>query len=316
MDWSKKRVLVTGGAGFLGAHVVEALRGRGCGEIFVARVEEYDLTREENVERLYRDARPQVVIHLAGLVGGIMANKLRPADFFWQNLTMGSYVLHHAWRSGGVEKFVAAAAGCGYPEHAPIPLREESFWDGFPQHVSAPYSIAKKLLHIQSMAYRAQHGFKSIVVLPGNLYGPHDNFSLEDAHVVPALVRKFVTAADDGLPEVTVWGSGKPTRDFIYARDVADGMLLALERHDDSTILNLSSGVETSISELCELCARLCGFKGKVVWDTSRPDGQLRRWFDIGRARREIGYEPRHSLERGLQLTIDWFRANRKTARL
>jgi GDP-L-fucose synthase len=307
-------VLITGGAGFLGTHVIEALRDAGCREIFIAKIEEYDLTREENAERLFRDARPEIVIHLAGLVGGILANKNRPADFFWQNLTMGSYMLHHAWKNGAA-KFVAAAAGCGYPEHAPIPLREESFWDGFPQKVSAPYSIAKKLLHVQSMAYREQHGFKSIVVLPGNLYGPHDNFSLEDAHVVPALVRKFVSAADDGLPEVTVWGSGKPTRDFVYARDVADGMLLALERYDDSAIVNLSSGVETSIRDLAELTAKLAGFRGKIVWDASRPDGQLRRWFDISRARREIGYEPRFGIEEGLRRTVDWYRANRATAR-
>ena len=314
MDWSRRRVLITGGAGFLGTHVIEALRDAGCREIFIAKIEEYDLTREENAERLFRDARPEIVIHLAGLVGGILANKNRPADFFWQNLTMGSYMLHHSSKNG-VAKFVAAAAGCGYPEHAPIPLREDSFWDGFPQKVSAPYSIAKKLLHIQSMAYREQHGFKSIVVLPGNLYGPHDNFSLEDAHVVPALVRKFVSAADDGLPEVTVWGSGKPTRDFVYARDVADGMLLALERYDDSAIVNLSSGVETSIRDLAELTAKLAGFSGKIVWDASRPDGQLRRWFDISRARREIGYEPRFGIEEGLRRTVDWYRANRATAR-
>jgi GDP-L-fucose synthase len=314
MDWSRKRVLVTGGMGFLGTHVVEALKDAGCRELNVVRVEEYDLTREENVERLFRDARPEIVIHLAGLVGGILANKLRPADFFWQNLTMGSYMLHHSWKNK-VEKFVAAAAGCGYPEQAPIPLREESFWDGFPQKYSAPYSIAKKLLHVQSMAYREQHGFRSIVVLPGNLYGPHDNFSLEDAHVVPALVRKFVCAADDHLPEVVVWGSGKPTRDFVYARDVADGMLHALERYDDSAIVNLSSGVETTIRDLADQTARLAGFQGKIVWDASRPDGQLRRWFDISRARKEIGYAPRFSLEQGLKLTVDWYRANRATAR-
>jgi GDP-L-fucose synthase len=314
MDWSRKRVLITGGMGFLGTHVIEALKDAGCREINVVRIEEYDLTREENVERLFRDSHPEIVIHLAGLVGGILANKNRPADFFWQNLTMGSYMLHHSWKNK-VEKFVAAAAGCGYPEQAPIPLREESFWDGFPQKYSAPYSIAKKLLHIQSMAYREQHGFRSIVVLPGNLYGPHDNFSLEDAHVVPALVRKFVSAADDGLPEVVVWGSGKPTRDFVYARDVADGMLRALERYDDSAIVNLSSGVETSIRDLAEQTARFAGFKGKIVWDASRPDGQLRRWFDISRARKEIGYAPHFSLEQGLKLTVDWYRANRATAR-
>ena len=314
MIGSEKRVLVTGGTGFLGSHVVEALRDAGCKNIIIPRRAEYDLVQPEAVERLFQNTQPEIVIHLAGLVGGILANKLRPAEFFWQNLMMGSYMLHHAWKNG-VQKFVAAGAGCGYPEHAPIPLQEEAFWDGFPQRVSAPYSLAKKLLHVQSMAYRDQYGFKSIIVLPGNLYGPYDNYHLEDAHVVPALVRKFVCAADDGLDAVTAWGTGRPTRDFVYARDVADGILLALERYDDSAILNLSSGVETSIKQLTERIAALSGFHGRIIWDTSHPDGQLRRWFDISRAQREIGFAPKFSLDQGLKLTIDWYRANRERAR-
>lgn len=313
--WASQRVVVTGGAGFIGSHVVEALQQAGCDDVFVVRSKEYDLTDGDRVVRLLETTRPDIVMHLAGLVGGIGANKARPADFFYHNLMMGTLVLHHAWRLG-VGKLVAAGAGCGYPEHAPMPLREDSFWDGLPQQESAPYSLAKRLLHIQAIAYHRQHGFPTIIAIPGNVYGPHDNFDLEASHVVPALVRKFVDAVDSGADEVVAWGSGRPTRDFVYAGDVAQGVLRAAERYATPELVNMSSGIETSIRELVETLAGIVGFRGRIVWDTSRPDGQLRRCFDISKARADLGFEPQTSLRTGLERTVKWYRANRALARL
>lgn len=313
--WRDKRVVVTGGAGFIGSHVVEALKEEGCWDVIIVRSRDYDLTKEQNVIRLFEDNHPEVVLHLAGLVGGILANKERPADFFYQNITMGTFVLHYAWRYG-VEKVVSAAAGCGYPEYAPMPLKEESFWDGFPQEASFPYSLAKRMLHIQSLAYYQQRGFMSVVAIPGNVYGPYDNFDLNASHVVPALVRKFVDAVERGDNGVVVWGSGEPTRDFVYAGDVARGMLLAGEKCNEPELLNISSGVETKIKELVELISELAGFQGKIVWDTSRPDGQLRRCFDISKARSKLGFEPQVDLHEGLQRTIAWYKENKAVARL
>lgn len=308
--WDRQRALVTGGVGFIGSNVVEALKEAGCRDITVVRSRDYDLTRESDAARVMEDTRPDIVIHLAGLVGGILANKERPAEFFYQNLTMGTFTIHYAWKYG-VKKLVAAGAGCGYPEHAPMPLKESSFWDGFPQAESAPYSLAKRLLHIQSEAYYKQHGFVSVVTIPGNVYGLYDNFDLYQAHVIPALVRKFVEATEEGKSEVTVWGTGKPSRDFVYAGDVARGILLAAERCDTPGLINLSSGVENSIREVVDMLVEITGFKGKVVWDTSRPDGQLRRWFDTTKARERLGFEAQVSLKEGLRRTVEWFKANR-----
>jgi GDP-L-fucose synthase len=313
--WSDKRVMVTGGAGFIGSHVVEALREAQCGEIFVVRSREFDLTKEDRVVQLLGDVRPDIVLHLAGLVGGIGVNKARPAEFFYQNLTMGTFMLHHSWRLG-VRKFVAAGAGCGYPEHAPMPLKEESFWEGLPQKESAPYSLAKRLLHIQAGAYFKQHGFPSAITIPGNVYGPYDNYDLEASHVVPALIRKFFEATERGANQVVVWGTGRPTRDFVYAGDVARGILLAAGKYETPELVNISSGVETSIRELVELMTQLTGFRGRVVWDASRPDGQLRRCFDISKARADLGFEPQVTLREGLQRTVAWYQENRALARL
>ncbi len=313
--WSGKRVLVTGGAGFLGSHVVEALERRDCAEIVVARSRDYDLTENDNAARLLADARPQVVIHLAGLVGGILANNERPADFFYQNLTMGTFMLDQSYRFG-VEKFVAAGAGCGYPEDIPLPQKETDFWNGFPQEESAPYSLAKRLLHIQSIAYYRQHGFVSVIAIPGNIYGPHDNFDLNASHVIPALVRKFVEAVDGGGEAVEVWGTGAPTRDFVYAGDVAEGMLLAAERYDRPELVNLSSGEETSIRTVVETLTEITGFGGRIEWITTRPNGQLRRCFDISKARRDLGFRASTGLRQGLARTVDWYREHRAVARL
>ena len=312
--WSDKRVVVTGGAGFIGSHVVEALKAEGC-EPFVVRSHDYDLTRENDVALLYEDRRPEVVFHLAGLVGGIAANKERPAEFFYQNLMMGTFMLHLGHRLG-VNKFVAAGAGCGYPQDAPMPLKEASFWDGLPQPESAPYSLAKRLLHIQSQAYYQEYGFNSIICIPGNVYGPNDNFDLRASHVVPALVRKFVDAVGSGHSEVVVWGSGRPTRDFVYAGDVARGMLLAAERYGGAELINISSGVETRVREVVETLAQVTGFKGRIVWDESQPEGQHRRVFDVTKARRDLGFRAEMGLRQGLEATVAWYQENRAAARL
>jgi GDP-L-fucose synthase len=312
--WAERRVVVTGGGGFLGSHVINALRDAGCGDVFAVRSREYDLTHEDAAAQLFADHPADVVMHLAGYVGGIGANKAYPADFFYRNLMMGTLVIDQAWRAGA-EKVVAAGAGCGYPEEAPLPIKEEDFWQGFPQTLSAPYSLANRMLHVQSMAYWRQHGFPVVVAIPGNIYGPYDNFDLEAAHVIPALVRKFVEAADDGHASVTVWGSGTPTRDFVYAGDVARGMLLAAERCDEPALFNLSTGDETSIRGVVERLTALTGFAGKVEWDTERPDGQARRVFDVSKADKDLGFQASTTLGDGLKLTVDWYRANRSVAR-
>lgn len=313
--WADKRVVVTGGAGFLGSHLVAQLRKADCKNLFVVRSRDYDLTKEDQIARLFREHPADVVIHLAGLVGGIAANKTLPADFFYQNLMMGVLALHYSWKTGA-QKFVCAGAGCGYPERAPIPLKEENFWEGFPQKESAAYSLAKRMLHVQSVAYWQQHKFPAVVTIPGNIYGPHDNFDLENAHVIPALVRKFVEATEEGgRGTVEVWGSGKPTRDFVYAGDVADGILRAGESYKSSALVNLSSGTESSIREVVDTLAEITGFRGQIAWNQSRPDGQSRRLFDISKAERELGFRARTTLLDGLRLTVDWYRAHREQAR-
>jgi len=313
--WLDKRITVTGGGGFLGTHVAAKLREAGGQRVFVVRSQEYDLTKEDHVARLFHQHPSDLVIHLAGLVGGIGANKAHPADYFYRNLMMGVLTLHYAWNSGA-QRVVCAGAGCGYPEHVPMPLKEENFWDGFPQKESAPYSLAKRMLHVQSLAYWEQHRFPAIVTIPGNIYGPHDNFDLENAHVIPALVRKFVEATDgSGRETIEVWGSGKPTRDFVYAGDVAKGILRAAETYDRPALVNLSSGRESSICEVVNALAEITGFRGQIVWNQSRPDGQSRRLFDVSKAERELGFLAHTTLLAGLRLTVDWYRAYRDQAR-
>lgn len=313
--WSEKKVIVTGGGGFLGTHVVNGLANRDCADVIVVRSRDYDLTKEDAVARLFERTQPEVVFHLAGLVGGILPNKERPAEFFYTNLMIGTLMLHYSWKSR-VSKFVAAGAGCGYPAKAPIPIKEEYFWEGFPQPESAPYSLAKRLLHVQSMAYRQQYGFNSIICIPGNIYGEFDNFNLLDAHVIPALVRKFVEAVEYHQPSVELWGTGAPTRDFVYAGDVAEGMIRATEVYDRSEIVNLSSGVETSIREIAELLRDITRFSGEIVWNASRPDGQPRRCFDVSKAKREIGFQARCNIRTGLERTVHWYRENMNSPEL
>jgi GDP-L-fucose synthase len=302
-----KKILVTGGSGFLGHHVLAALRQQGCREIFVAKSQDFDLTTEDGVKRLFANYRPEIVIHLAGLVGGILPNKERPAEFFYKNLMMGTLLLHYSWQAG-IKKFLAAGAGCGYPEQAPIPLKEDVFWDGLPQKESAAYSLAKRLLSVQSLAYYQQYDFVSIIGIPGNIYGPWDNFNLINAHVIPALVRKFVEAKENNAATVEIWGTGRPSRDFVYAGDVAEGMLKALEIYERSELVNLSSGVETSIGEVVNLLRDITGFSGEITWNTQRPDGQLRRCFDVSKARNDLGFEAKTDIRQGLEKTVDWYR--------
>ena len=308
--WQNRRVCVTGGAGFLGSFVTEKLRQRGANEIFIPRYPEYDLVQPQDVERLLDDARPDVIIHLAAHVGGIGANRLHPAEFFYDNLMMGVQLMHQAWKRG-VEKFVAIGTVCAYPKYTPVPFREDDLWNGYPEETNAPYGLAKKMLLVQAQAYRQQYGFNAIFLLPVNLYGPRDNFDLESSHVIPALIRKCIEAQESGQETVEVWGDGSPTREFLYVEDAAEGILLATERYNGADPVNLGSGFEISIRDLAELIRRLTGFEGKLVWDTSKPNGQPRRALDISRAERYFGFRAKTDFEEGLRRTIEWYRQNR-----
>ena len=310
--WGDKRVAVTGGAGFLGSFVVEALRERGCAAPFVPRSREYDLRREANIARMLDAARPDVIIHLAAVVGGIGANRANPGRFFYDNLIMGAQLMESA-RQAGVAKFVAIGTVCSYPKFAPVPFREEDLWTGYPEETNAPYGLAKKMLLVQSQAYREQYGFNSIFLLPVNLYGPGDNFDPSSSHVIPALIRKCVEAVQTGAPEVVVWGTGRATREFLYVADAAEAIVLAAERYDDSAPVNLGTGSEISINDLVSLIARQTGFTGRIVWDASKPDGQPRRMLDTDRAAKYFGFVAKTAFEEGLAKTIDWYRRSRPT---
>ncbi len=305
--WENKRVAVTGGAGFLGSYLVAQLRRGGCREVFVPRRREYDLRELPAIRRMLVDASPDIVIHAAGIVGGIGANNARPAEFFYDNLMMGVQLLHESWKAG-VSKFVAIGTICAYPKFTPVPFREEELWNGYPEETNAPYGLAKKMLLVQSQAYREQYGFNSIFLLPVNLYGPGDNFNPDSSHVIPALIRKCVEATRRGDEQVVVWGDGSATREFLYVEDAATGILLAAERYDKSEPVNLGSAFEISIKDLAEMIARLCGFQGRLVWDTTKPNGQPRRKLDTSRAEKEFGFKARTTFEEGLCRAVEHYR--------
>jgi GDP-L-fucose synthase len=315
IDLETNRVVVTGGAGFLGSYVVQTLQAWGCHHIFVPRSREYDLRTEEAVARLYRDTQPEIVIHLAAVVGGIGANQAHPGEFFYDNLMMGTLLLEYA-RRAGVEKFVSIGTVCAYPKVTPVPFREEDLWNGYPEETNAPYGLAKKMLLVQGQAYREQYSFNSIYLLPVNLYGPRDNFDPSRSHVIPALIKKCLDAIERGDETIVVWGDGSPTREFLYVEDAAEGIVLAAERYDGPEPINLGSTNEISIRDLVHLIAELTGFKGQIVWDTDRPNGQPRRKLDISRAQSYFGFSPKVDFRTGLQKTIEWYRETRLEMRL
>ncbi len=330
MNWADKRVIVTGGAGFLGSFVVEKLYQRGCQNVIVPRSREYDLRDRDAIIRLLRGvtglSNPQpdnvptfqrsnvIVIHLAAVVGGIGANRTNPGRFFYDNAIMGIQLMEYA-RQFKVEKFVAVGTICAYPKFTPIPFKEDDLWNGYPEETNAPYGLAKKMMLVQAQAYRQQYGFNAIYLLPVNLYGPRDNFDLETSHVIPALIRKCVEAKESGQNEIVLWGDGSPTREFLYVEDCAEGILLATERYDGDQPVNLGTGEEITIRDLAQMIASEVGFTGDIVWDTSKPNGQPRRCLDVTRAKELFGFEARHRLREGISKTVAWFMAHRHQLR-
>lgn len=309
--WQSKRVCVTGGAGFLGKVVVRKLHERGVKDVFIPNIEDYDLVKLDDVNRMLNNAKANMIIHLAAQVGGIGANREHPAEFFYNNLMMGVQLMHRAWETG-VEKFVAIGTICAYPKFTPVPFNEANLWDGYPEETNAPYGLAKKMLLVQAQSYRQQYDFNAIFLLPVNLYGPGDNFNPNTSHVIPALIRKCIEANETGLEEIEVWGDGSPTREFLYVEDAAEGILLAAEKYNGTEPVNLGSGFEISIKDLVELIAELTGYKGSFIWDTTKPNGQPRRALDINRARNYFGFQASMEFKEGLMNTIEWYRANQK----
>jgi GDP-L-fucose synthase len=306
MDVTNQRIVVTGGGGFLGSRIVAKLRSKGCSSIFVPRKNDYDLRDSRAIERLLSDARPDVIIHAAAVVGGIGANRENPGRFFYDNLMMGVPLMEQA-RVAGVSKFVALGTVCAYPKFTRVPFQEDDLWNGYPEETNAPYGLAKKMLLVQAQAYRQQYGFNAIFLLPVNLYGPGDNFDPASSHVIPALIRKCCDAVQQGETRLTVWGTGSASREFLYVDDCAEGIVAATERYDRAEPVNLGSGREITIKELVQTIASLTGFEDEIVWDTSKPDGQPRRCLDTSRAERLFGFRAATSFEQGLRQTIDWY---------
>jgi GDP-L-fucose synthase len=312
--WTDKRVVVTGGAGFLGSFVVEELRAKGCRQIFAPRSRDYDLVNMEAVHRLYADTNPDILIHLAARVGGIGANQANPGRFFYDNLMMGTQLIE-VGRRRSLKKFIAIGTICAYPKFAPTPFREDDLWAGYPEETNAPYGLAKKMMLVQSQAYRQQYGFNSIVLFPVNLYGPRDNFDLETSHVIPALIRKCAEAREAGVSEILLWGDGSPTREFLYVEDAAEGIVLAAEQYNDSLPLNLGTGEEITIKALADTIAAEVGYHGRIAWDGTKPNGQPRRCLDVSRIKQAIGFQAKHSLHDGLKKTIAWYHTHRNALR-
>ena len=312
MDLRHKRIVVTGGGGFLGSVVVDQLLSHGCASdsVIVVRKADFDLVHEADVKRLYHVHRPDVVIHLAAVVGGIGANRKHPGSFYYQNMVMGALLMEQA-RLAGVEKFVAIGTICAYPKFTPVPFREDDLWTGYPEETNAPYGIAKKALLVQAQAYRAEYGFNAVYLLPVNLYGPGDNFNPESSHVIPALIKKCLDAVDNRDDAVEIWGTGRATREFLYVEDAGEGILLASQHLETSEPVNLGAGFEISIKNLAEMIARLTGFPGELRWNPSQPDGQPRRCLDTTRASEMFGFRAKTPLEGGLAKTIEWYRAKR-----
>lgn len=313
IDLTNKRVWVTGGSGFLGGHVVERFRRAGCLEILAPSRAECDLTQAGAIEQMLDQHHPQIIIHIAAAVGGIGANLRNPGRFFYENATMGLQLIEAA-RRHQTEKIVVLGTICSYPRSAPIPFREADLWNGYPEEVTAPYGIAKKAILVQCQTYREQYGMNAVMLMPVNLYGPRDHFDTLNAHVVPAMIRKFVEAVESGQQQVVLWGDGSPTREFLYVEDAAEGILRAAEHYDSKEPVNLGTGIETSIRELGQKIAELTGFSGKVVWDTTQPNGQPRRCVDVSRAEREFGFRAAITLDQGLRRTIEWYLLNRPAA--
>jgi GDP-L-fucose synthase len=308
--FEEKRIVVTGGTGFLGSYVVEGLGKRACKYIGVPKIEDYDLVNMDDIARMYDDMKPDVVIHLAAAVGGIGANREHPGEFFYKNLMMGVQLIEQG-RLRNIEKFVAIGTVCAYPKFAPVPFKEEDLWNGYPEETNASYGLAKKMLLVQSQAYRTEYGFNSIYLLPVNLYGPGDNFDPASSHVIPALIKKCVDAIDSGGDHIVCWGTGNVSREFIYVADAAEGILLATEHYNRPEPVNIGAGFEITIKELAEKIAGLTGFTGEIRWDASKPDGQPRRRLDVSRAKEYFGFEAETDFDEGLKATIDWYRANK-----
>ncbi|OJX45939.1 MAG: GDP-fucose synthetase [Chloroflexi bacterium 44-23] len=312
--WQNRAVCVTGGAGFLGKVVTRKLDERGAREIFVPTLEQYDLVDPQAIDRLLDDANPDIIIHLAAHVGGIGANREHPAEFFYDNLMMGVQLMHKAWQRG-VEKFVAIGTVCAYPKFTPVPFKEDDLWIGYPEETNAPYGLAKKMLLVQSQAYRDQYDFNSIFLLPVNLYGPGDNFNPQSSHVIPALIRKCVEAQEANQPSIEVWGDGSPTREFLYVEDAAEGIVMAAEFYNESLPVNLGSGNEISIKDLAEKITDLTGYRGEIIWNRDKPNGQPRRALDITRAYDKFGFRAKVDFNEGLKATIDWYLANKNSVK-